>query len=177
MQIDLTSNFFELFGFESNFNLDDAALVERFNDLQRHLHPDKFAARPDSERRWSMQAASLVNQGYQTLRSELPRASYLLKLNGIDVDDETDTRMDPAFLMEQMELRESLELAEQSQDPPLALADIRKQLKTLVQGQVQVFTTALEKGDWEQARITTRQWQFLDKLLREIKELEERLDV
>ncbi len=177
MQIDLTSDFFELFGVENTFTLDQELLVSRFNELQKHLHPDKFASRPDSERRWSMQAASFVNQGYQTLRADLQRASYLLQLNGIDIDDETDTRMDPMFLMEQMELRESLELAEQSQDPLATLAGTRKQIKGLVSEQAEAFAEAAKSADWEQARVTTRQWQFLDKLLREIKELEERLDV
>lgn len=177
MQIDLTSDFFELFGVEKTFTLDLALLVSRFNELQKQLHPDKFASRPDSERRWSMQAASFVNQGYQTLKADLRRASYLLQLNGIDSDDETDTRMDPMFLMEQMELRESLELAEQAQDPLATLSSLRKQIKDLVVVQAEAFREAANTADWEQARTTTRQWQFLDKLLREIKELEERLDV
>ena len=177
MQIDLSSDFFELFGFESTFILDQGVLVARFNELQKHLHPDKFASRPDSERRWSMQAASFVNQGYQTLKADLQRASYLLQLNGIDVDDETDTRMDPMFLMEQMELRESLELAEQSPDPLATLSSTRTQIKALVAEHAQAFGAAAQAADWEQARVTTRQWQFLDKMLREIKQLEERLDV
>ena len=176
MQLDLSGSFFELFGFPESYSIDENMLVERFRDMQRQLHPDKFASRPESERRWSMQAASVVNEAYQTLKSDLGRATYLLKINGIPIDEETDTRMDPLFLMEQMELRESLETAETSQDPVSALIKIREQLRSAIDIQKQAFVSASSKKGWEQARIITRQWQFLDKMVREVKALEERLD-
>ena len=176
MQLDLSGSYFELFGFPESYGIDQGALTERFRDMQRQLHPDKFVSRPDSERRWSMQAASVVNEGYQTLKSDLGRAAYLLQINGISIDEETDTKMDPMFLMEQMELRESLEMAEAAADPFSALSEIRKQLRTGIGTQQQAFVSAAGKKDWAQARTITRQWQFLDKLVREAKALEERLD-
>lgn len=176
MQLDLSGSFFELFGFPESYVIDEGALTERFRDLQRQLHPDKFVSRPDSERRWSMQAASVVNEGYQTLKSDLGRATYLLQINGICIDEETDTKMDPMFLMEQMELRESLEMAESAADPFSALAEIRNQLRTGIGTQQLAFISAAGSFDWAQARTITRQWQFLDKLIREAKALEERLD-
>lgn len=176
MQLDLSRSFFELFGFPESYLIDEGVLTERFRDMQRQLHPDKFASRPDSERRWSMQAASVVNEAYQTLKSDLGRATYLLQINGISIDEETDTSMDPMFLMEQMELRESLEMAETAADPFSALAGIRKQLRSGIDTQQQAFASAAQAHDWGQARTVTRQWQFLDKLIREAKALEERLD-
>lgn len=176
MQLDLSGNFFELFGFSNNYVVEEKLLTERFRELQGQLHPDKFASRSDSERRWSMQAASVVNEAYQTLSDELKRAAYLLQLNGISVDEETDTKMDPMFLMEQMELRESLEMAETASDPFAAIAGIRGQLRTAINAQRESFIQASQKGDWSDARTITRQWQFLDKLIREAKALEEKLD-
>lgn len=176
MQLDLSGSFFELFGFPENYVIDENTLIERFRDLQSRLHPDKFASRPDSERRWSMQAASIVNEAYQTLKSDLGRAAYLLQLNGISIDEETDTQMDPMFLMEQMELRESLEIAEAAADPFSALTGIRKELRSSIDIQRQAFVSAATTQDWVKARAITRQWQFLDKLVRETKALEERLD-
>jgi len=130
MQLDLSGNFFELFGFSNDYIIDENLLTLRFRELQGQLHPDKFVSRSDSERRWSMQAASLVNEAYQTLGDDLKRAAYLLHLNGISVDEETDTKMDPMFLMDQMELRESLEMAETASDPFMAIAGIRGRLRT-----------------------------------------------
>jgi len=176
MQLDLSGNFFELFGFSNDYIIDENLLTLRFRELQGQLHPDKFVSRSDSERRWSMQAASLVNEAYQTLGDDLKRAAYLLHLNGISVDEETDTKMDPMFLMDQMELRESLEMAETASDPFMAIAGIRGRLRTDIKAQRENFTLAAKKEDWPEARMITRQWQFLGKLIREAKALEEKLD-
>lgn len=177
MQVDLSSNFFNLFGMAAVFSIDEAALVDRFQELQKQLHPDKYASASDAERRWSMQAASFVNEGYQTLSNDLKRAVYLLGLNGVSTDEETDTQMAPEFLMEQMEYREALESAPDSNDPIFALDKIRKQLRSGLKDQLSSFGQAASSSDWMQARTVVRQWQFLDKLGRELKDIEERLDV
>lgn len=177
MQLDLSANYFDLFGLERAFSIDKRLLVSRFQELQKQLHPDKFASRSDAERRWSMQAASLVNEGYQTLGNDLKRAGYLLSLEGISVDEETDTQMAPEFLMEQMEYREALESAESAEDPYARLDVIRRQLAQAADAQAKTFSAAADEGDWSAARATVRQWQFLDKLASEVKRTEERLDV
>lgn len=177
MQVDLSSNYYDLFGLPLQFAIDESALSGRFQELQRQLHPDRFASQSAAERRWSMQAASRVNEGYQTLKHDLKRAIYLLTLNNVSVDEETDTQMSPMFLMEQMEYREALEEAEAAADPLSKLDDVRRLLKAGIAEQGRVFAYAAETGDWGEARNTVRQWQFLDKLAREVKQLEERLDV
>jgi len=90
-KLDLSSNYFDLFGLAIRFEIDEPQLAKQFRHLQQQLHPDRFVARPDAERRWSMQAASLVNQAHDTLRNDLSRATYLLEMNGINIDEETDT--------------------------------------------------------------------------------------
>lgn len=176
MQVDLSGSFFDVFGLAEDFSVDAEQLTQRYRQLQQHLHPDRFVSKPDSERRWSMQAASFVNEAYQTIQDELRRAGYLLQQNGISIDEETDTQMDPMFLMEQMELRESLEMAESSADPFVALDLIRKELRSSIEEKSQAYAAAAYAADWQVARTVTRQWQFLDKLLKETKHIEERLD-
>ena len=109
MQVDLSSNYFELFSLQEKFDIDEVQLTQRFRELQRLTHPDRFASASDAEKRWSVQAAAHINSAEQTLSKPLARAVYLLQLKGIDLDVETDTRMAPEFLMMQMELRESIE--------------------------------------------------------------------
>jgi len=176
MQVDLSSDFFDLFGLDQQFAIENDALVARFQSLQKQLHPDRFAAMSDAEKRWSMQAASHVNEGYQTLRNDLKRAVYLLKLNNVSIDEETDTQMSPMFLMEQMECREALESAGLAENPFSALDTIRQQLKSGMQEQTNDFISAVERQDWIAARNTVRQWQFLEKLAREVKITEEQLE-
>ena len=67
-------NHFELFGLPARFAVDAAALEARYHELQREVHPDRFAAAPEAERRVSMQRATRVNEAYQTLKSPLRRA-------------------------------------------------------------------------------------------------------
>ena len=176
MRVDLSKTFFELFGFAEDFDIDRAELVGRFQQLQKQLHPDKFASQPDAEKRWSMQAASYVNEAYQTLGNDLRRAIYLLHVNGISIDEETDTQMAPMFLMEQMEHREALEMAPSASDPFAALDAIRGQLKASTSGQIVAFDSASTEKNWTEARTIVRQWQFLEKLRQEVIITEESLD-
>ncbi|MBX2886580.1 MAG: Fe-S protein assembly co-chaperone HscB [Granulosicoccus sp.] len=172
----MSNNYFQLFGLPVEFEIARSRLISNYRELQKQLHPDKFAAASDAERRWSMQAASHVNEGYQTLDNDLRRAVYLLQLNDISVDEETDTHMAPEFLMQQMELRESLEVVQSAEDPSSGLKKIKSEINISVKEQASQFALSASESDWVKARNTVRQWQFLDKLLREIKMLEERLD-
>jgi len=165
MQLDFSSNYFELFD-----------LTQRFQQLQRVLHPDKFASATDAERRWSVQAASRVNEAYQILKQPLKRASYMLELQGLMLNEETDTQMDPMFLMEQMELREALGDVESASDPFAALDKLNTQLASQISSSADAFLVAANGEDWPQGRIVVRQWQFLEKLRQETRSLEARLD-
>jgi molecular chaperone HscB len=109
--MNLDQTHFELFGLPARFSVDTAALDARYRELQREVHPDRFASASQAEQRVSMQLATRVNEAYQTLKSPLGRAGYLLRLNGVDPRFETNTSMPPEFLAEQLELREALEEA------------------------------------------------------------------
>lgn len=176
MSVDFSNNHFELFDLAVSFNINEAQLSSRFQSLQRELHPDRFASATATEKRWSMQAASLVNEAYQKLTAPLSRASYLLELNNISVDEETDTQMDPMFLMQQMELREEIGDAPDATDPFEALDKVRKSLNEGIEQSSTKFATAAASDDWDSARTVVREWQFFDKLKREVKALEARLD-
>lgn len=176
MQVDFSNNYFELFELPVQFDVSQDHLDTRFRSLQRYLHPDKFASASEAERRWSMQAASFVNEAYQCLSAPIKRASYLLSLHGISLDEETDTQMSPMFLMEQMELREALDDAPAASDPYAALDKISAQLNTGRNNSTEAFLQAAGEKDWSQARTVVRQWQFLEKLMTEVQTQEARLD-
>ena len=105
--MDFNQNYFEIFGLPIDFNVDSDQLAERYRELQKELHPDRFASSTDQEKRLSMQWSALVNTGRETLRAPLPRAIYMLELRGLTVDH--NPRLPPEFLMQQIELREELE--------------------------------------------------------------------
>ena len=114
---DFSKNYFDLFGLPVGFRVDGAALAERYRDLQKVVHPDRYANAPEAEQRLALQQATRVNEAFETLRDPLQRARYLLQLNGMDPDQETATTRDTEFLMQQMELRESLAEVRGQADP------------------------------------------------------------
>src|SRR6266849_9733804 len=124
--MNLNQNHFELFGLPARYALDAAALEARYRELQREVHPDRFAAAPEIERRVSMQLATRVNEAYQTLKSPLRRAVYILQLRDVDPEFETNTAMPSEFLMEQMSWRERIEAGSEN---PEALLRLRAGLR------------------------------------------------
>ena len=104
-----TQTHFELFELPVSFDIDLQDLSQRYRKLQRVVHPDKFANASDRERRLSVDKAATVNDAYQILKSPQRRARYMLELQFVSFDDEKDMALDPAFLMEQIELREALQ--------------------------------------------------------------------
>ena len=103
----MTESPFDVLGLPARYALDPSVLEARVRDLQRALHPDKHAQGTPNERRMSLSRAVSVNEAYRALRDDLTRASALLRVRGRD-PKETGGVADPAFLMEVMELRESL---------------------------------------------------------------------
>jgi molecular chaperone HscB len=107
---------FELFGLEPAFALDAERLERAYREIQSKIHPDRFAHAGDAERRAAMQWTTRVNEAFRTLKDPVRRAKYLLELHGVDVAFETNTAMPADFLMQQLELREALELAAAERD-------------------------------------------------------------
>lgn len=100
---------FELFGLAPQFAQDRAALDARWKDLQRQVHPDKFASQGAAAQRVAMQWSVRINEAYQRLKDPLKRAAYLCELNGASVNAESNTAMPTEFLVQQMSWREALE--------------------------------------------------------------------
>lgn len=100
---------FTLFGLPQRFALDRTELDQRWRRLQGEVHPDRFAAEGGAAQRVAMQWSVRVNEAYGRLKQPLQRAAYLCELRGAPIEAENNTAMPAAFLMQQMEWRESLD--------------------------------------------------------------------
>ena len=175
MNPDFTQNHFDLFAMPVSFDLDTQALERAYRDLQREVHPDRFAAASDAEKRLAAQWATRANEGYQTLRSPLKRGRYFLRINGIDTEEESNTAMPLEFLEQQMAWREAVVDARAIKDEARldALAAQRSaEEKTLFELLAQQLSTS---GTLIDARLTVRKLRFLEKLGEEIDEAFEAL--
>jgi molecular chaperone HscB len=117
---DRTADHFRVFGLPRKFDLDMADLERRYKEMTKVLHPDRFARADGRARRASLERSVQLNLAWSTLSEPVPRAEYLLSLQGIEVGEsasskksgEVDNRatqpVDTALLIEVMDLREAL---------------------------------------------------------------------
>jgi len=166
--LDFQQTYFQLFGLEQSFSLDMQSLERQYRALQMRVHPDKSAHLPDAEQRVAMQQATFVNEAYQTLRSPLRRSRYLLKINGVDTQEETNTAMATDFLIAQMEWREAVIAAQQARD-----VDGLGELETRMQTETSELEAQLaDKIDTDKnyagAAELVRKLRFMEKLAEEI---------
>ena len=167
----LPANYFELFEIPVSYDVDLNRLQHRYRELQKSIHPDKFASGSAQERRISMQQTSLINQALHTLKHPVERAVYLLQLRGVDFSMDNQTTMDAAFLMEQMEMREQLTTVRDSDDPLAALDQLSLDNKAGMNSIANDFKRAYTADQMDAAREAVRKLQFLYKAAQEIEEL------
>lgn len=75
-------DYFSFFGCPRRLGLDRSALEKTFHELSRKFHPDYFQLKPDRERRFSVERASLLNDAYRVLRDPVSRMQYLMEVEG-----------------------------------------------------------------------------------------------
>jgi len=177
--LDFSKNHFELFGLPRSYRVNGDLLAERYRALQRALHPDRYAAAGDREKRLAMQASTRVNEAFQILKNPLERARYLLSLHQGDSTGGKETTQDMAFLMEHMELREALAEVKSQNNPLAAVGEILGRLADQSDVLVDELETLLEAPsaqDLEAAKELVRKLQFVSKCRAEAENLEAELD-
>jgi len=161
MSIDLSLDFFSLFGLPRRFRVDEMALDCAWYALQTETHPDRHA--PENGRLGAMQGALRVNEAYTVLKKPVTRARYLLELAGMSSEAINENVVAPEYLFEQLEWREALEEARKTSD-----VDALEQLALRLQIQTDGIVTQLaeqldDRRDLEAAADSVRRLMFLDK--------------
>jgi len=82
-------DYFTFFGFPRKLNLDTAGLEKEFYALSRRLHPDLFARADPEERAFSLEQSSMLNDAYRTLKDPIKRTEYLLRLEGVELEEQS----------------------------------------------------------------------------------------
>jgi len=176
MNSDLTRNYFELFGISESFKVDQSALADKYRNIQAVLHPDRYASASDQERRISVQTTAYVNEAYTTLKSDLKRAHYLLKLKDIEFNADTETSNDAEFLMQQMELHERVEDVDQASDPLTTLDELAKELKRQQAELISQFSAQYSDDNLSEAKHTALKLQFYERLKNQVRKKQERYE-
>jgi molecular chaperone HscB len=163
--IDFSRNHFELFGLPPAFRIDAATLERAYRDLQRAVHPDRYAGASDAQKRLALQASARVNDAYRTLRDPVDRAEYLLRLRDRDPAS-ADRQLPVEFLTRQLERREAADEAAGAHDARVLsalCADVRRE----AEGLSAEVARLLDSGD-RAAGARVREWRFLMSLAEDL---------
>lgn len=138
-QSDADQTYFAIFHLPRKLTIDTTALERDFYRLSRQLHPDLYARKSAEEQAWSLRQSSLLNDAYRTLKDPVGRTAYLLKLEGVRIEDENAETRDPktrqnrvpADLLEEvfelnMQLEEMRTNLKMGEDDPALRGDLER---------------------------------------------------
>lgn len=101
-------NPFVIFGLKPQFRIDKQKLDEKYFEIQKKVHPDRFASASDAEKRVAQQWATLINDAYQKLSDPIQCGKVLCALRGHPIDEDSSGSISEEFLFEQLERREAI---------------------------------------------------------------------
>lgn len=170
--------YFELFALPVDYNIDLTLLNKHYLALQRTVHPDRHANASSRDKLMAVQSTAEINDALQILKHPVKRAEYMLSELGIDIRAEQQTLQDPAFLMQQMELREELEDLTTASDPDTAIVGFEKQINRLTQQYSAQLAQQIASGnihEYQKAADNIRKLKFVYKLREELERVEDTL--
>ena len=159
-------DYFAFFGLPRKLNLDAAALEKDFYELSRRLHPDVNVLSDQREQEWSLEQTSQLNDAYRTLKDPIKRTEYLLRLEGVELEEQSKSATEkarvsgqvkkqvvPPDLLEEvfdlnMQLEELRAQKKLGEDDPALIEEIGRQKLELEEKQDALL--AQLKGDWQQ---------------------------
>ncbi len=161
-------DYFSFFGLPYKLNLEPAKLEREFYGLSRHLHPDINAVRSHDEQQWSLEQSSQLNDAYRTLKDPITRTEYLLRLQGVQLEEQSKAATEearrtgkakkqvvPADLLEQVfelnmqleEARMNKKMGEPDRTLERELQDTKKELQAKYDGMMAELHSAWNEWD------------------------------
>ncbi|CCG82696.1 Putative uncharacterized protein [Taphrina deformans PYCC 5710] len=132
-----------------------------FLKMQQKVHPDRFS-NDEKKRLVAESTSSLLNKAYTTLQQPLPRAEYLLRINGFDMAAEGEKLTDSAVLMTVMDAREQIEEAQSEAD----LEGVKQEAKELIDNELKTLADLFSQAKWQDAKtsaVKLRYWLNIQK--------------
>lgn len=90
------TNYFSFFGLPRKLNIDTGRLERDFYALSRKLHPDRYSRIEGDEQKWSLEKTSQLNDAYRALKDPITRTEYLLKLEGVHMEEQSTAATEEA---------------------------------------------------------------------------------
>ena len=161
-------DYFTFFGLPYKLNVETGRLEREFYDLSRHLHPDINAIKSDREQEWALEQSSHLNDAYRTLKDPIARTEYLLRLQGVQLEEQSKAATEearrtgklkkqvvPPDLLEEVfelnmqleEMRMNKKMGESDRNLERQLEDAKKNLRAKYDGMMQELSVAWNEWD------------------------------
>lgn len=133
-------NYFELFDLPVSLQVDKKELNTKYIALQKQYHPDFFSKSDIAEQEEMLQKSSMINRGYKVFSNEDDTIKYVLELKELLTDNEKYD-LPPDFLMEMMEINETLAEPQDSEmeEMETKMSQMQNQLYQSVQNIVENY--------------------------------------
>jgi molecular chaperone HscB len=175
-------DYFSFFGLPRKLNLDTAILEREFYELSRKLHPDLCARADKREQEWSLEQSSLLNDAYRTLKDPIKRTEYLLRLEGVELEEQSKAATEkaraageikkqvvPPDLLEEvfelnMQLEELRAQKKLGEDDPALIEEIGKQ-KLELEEKREALSEELKTywNDWDRRQVRDKMVDLLNR--------------
>ncbi len=162
-------NHFAKFNLETVFSIDEKELETAYLQQQRKFHPDKNQNQNNQDYNQNQAEINsiLINQAYQILKNPIKRAIYLLQLQNINIEDETNkTNPSKEVLMLIMELREEIL---EHKDNSEKIAHIQASIKALIKEEMAEISQLFLQNNFTSITQKLIKVKYLDKILLDLK--------
>ncbi|XP_035784084.1 iron-sulfur cluster co-chaperone protein HscB-like [Anopheles albimanus] len=149
-------NYFTLLDVTKGYNVDQVALKKNYRNIQTLIHPDKFAQQSPEEKQLALEWSALINKAYKTLTKSVDRSQYLLELQGIIISED-NSHIDQSFLIEMMDLNESIDDARDSDE----MQELKDRIENLIEKQNHDIEQSFIADDHERAKQSVIRLKYL----------------
>jgi molecular chaperone HscB len=158
-------NYFELFNIFPKFTIDLNEIEQKYHQFQNQFHPDKADFN-------SIEHSILINEAYKILSDDFLRASHLLQLKNIDIEnDENHIKPDISTLQAILDLQEKI-FEINNFDEILAL---KNNLNSQINNLINNFQNAFEANELNEATQFLIKAKYLKKSLIDLKNRQKNL--
>ena len=133
-------NYFELFEMPVSLQVDKKYLQDKYFELQKKYHPDFFSNGSEDEQADVLEKSSMINKAYKTFQNDDETIKYVLQLKQL-LEEEEKYELPPEFLMEMLELNETLMEVDDSslEETETKISQLQKHLYDKVQNIIEYY--------------------------------------
>ena len=159
-------NYFELFNLTPKFTIDLNEIEKKYHQFQNQFHPDKADFN-------SIEHSILINEAYKILSDDFLRASHLLQLKNIDIEnDENHIKPDISTLQDILDLQEKIFEINNLNEILVLKNSLNLQIKKLIDD----FQNAFEINKFNEASQFLIKAKYLKKSLIDLKNRQKNLN-